>query len=57
MDSEYLRKQVGVPLALALAEVCEKRPVDPIEYISFWLTKYVENQKVAEEVWLIFILK
>ncbi|EDO45464.1 predicted protein, partial [Nematostella vectensis] len=47
MDSEYLKKHVGEALSLGLAEIVNKRPVDPIEYLAFWLRKYVENTEFA----------
>ena len=43
MDSAYLKEHVGQALALGLAEVCQKKPVDPIDYLSKWLRKHVEN--------------
>lgn len=54
MDAQYLRDTVGTCLSACLAEVCQKRPTDPIEYIAYWLYKHVENvqtekERIAEE--------
>lgn len=50
MDTEYLRAHLGVCLTECLAEVCEKRPKDPIEFIAQWLYKYLDNVNYAKEV-------
>ena len=51
MDSEYLKMHVGDALTRGLAEVVKIRPSDPIEYLAFWLQKYVENRDHAKQVW------
>ena len=50
MDSEYLKKHVGVALSLGLTEIVQKRPVDPIEYLAFWMRKFVENRDFEDKV-------
>jgi len=50
MDAEYLRQNVGSCLSECLAEVCMKRPADPIEYIAHWLYKHTDNVIANKQV-------
>ncbi|XP_074152770.1 DPY30 domain-containing protein 1 isoform X2 [Sminthopsis crassicaudata] len=43
MESRYLRKFLGQCLSQALADVAKFKPVDPIEYLAFWIYKYKKN--------------
>ncbi|CAH1794473.1 unnamed protein product [Owenia fusiformis] len=50
MDTRYLQRHLGSCLVECLAEVAEKRPLDPIEYISNWLYKYIENVEYKKQM-------
>ena len=49
-DSQYLARHLGVALKRALAEVSDKRPWDPIEYLGLWLHKYADNVQREKQV-------
>ncbi|XP_041365901.1 uncharacterized protein LOC121380929 [Gigantopelta aegis] len=43
IDGKYVARNLGTALTMALAEIAERRPWDPIEYLAQWLYKYREN--------------
>lgn len=50
MESAYIHRHLGEILAKCLAEVMEKRPKDPIEYMAQWIYKYRENELRNKQV-------
>ena len=50
VDGKYVAQHLGTALTLALAEIAEKRPWDPIEYLGQWLHKYRKNLDEVAEV-------
>ncbi|XP_045170494.2 uncharacterized protein LOC123532938 [Mercenaria mercenaria] len=43
VDGRYVADHLGHALTMALSEISERRPWDPIEYLAHWLYKYQEN--------------
>ena len=61
LDAKYIADVLGSPLTAALAEVAEKRPWDPIEYLAQWLYKHKANLDYHQRVsiaglWLVVLL-
>ena len=56
VDGKYVAEHMGTALTLALAEIAERRPADPVEYLANWLYKYQEtmdyNKKVSYHIYL-----
>ena len=50
IDGKYVAEHLGTALTLALAEIADCRPWDPIEYLGQWLYKYRENRNYIEKV-------
>lgn len=48
LEAQYVKKTVGPALKQALAEIVEKRPADPVEYLANFLLKYSENKRLEE---------
>lgn len=45
MEAQYVSKTVGPAIAQGLAEIVQRKPVDPVEYLANFLYKFVENQE------------
>lgn len=50
LDAKYIADVLGSPLTAALAEVAEKRPWDPIEFLAQWLYKHKANLNYHQAV-------
>lgn len=57
IDGKYVAEHLGTALTLALAEIAEKRPWDPIEYLGHWLHNYRKNLDETEKVSLKYLLQ
>jgi len=48
-EVEYLKKNLGPILVAALAEICIRRPGDPIEYLGHWLLRWRYNEELKRK--------
>lgn len=44
-DGKWLRQYLKKPLILAMNEIVEKKPRDPVNYLGFWLLNYRKSQE------------
>lgn len=44
LEAQYVASTVGTALSQGLAEIIQKRPADPVEYLANYLYKYNENK-------------
>jgi hypothetical protein len=49
-DGLYCASVLGEALTIALAEIVDKRPWDPIEFLGHWLQKYAANTARVKRV-------
>lgn len=45
MEAQYVSKTVGPAIAQGLAEIIQKKPNDPVEYLANFLYKFVQNSE------------
>ena len=50
VDGKYVAEHMGMALTMALADIAERRPLDPIEYLAQWLYKYQETMEHNKKV-------
>lgn len=50
MDVEYLKKSVGKCLVEGLAEIADRQPVDPINFLAHWIHSYKKKINQEEKV-------